>query len=433
MHDVTGNSHQSIDNTQAKYAVHQDGATNSFAELCDEQTSQLPETSNCSPPPNTESSELTNRARAGSVLHEQARTFPPKFASKSEETIRATLSVPSKRTSKSLEAASSLASRPDSKKPGEKQGVKAFFTKLLTPSKGSLRSAEKKLSTSRMTIDLSDSANDGLITLLDQGKKLFATTESLANTCKNLIDVIDLSVPEDMKVQDFSDHLVAELANFQQAVADKVEPLPTIQGKEVPQKDINSIRNLARQILTDDICKGLFTDVIQRKENAKQNRAFLSNTVLEAMNMIKTPEDIKLLSTYLMSECTINAGILRVIKPDSLKTLLTDERIASTPALQAGIKAAAHAVMNEAVRRSQSNIVFQEVKASGRADWKSECQTWDTTAKGFGDEHHDLNGVNHIAKKAGLKLRVEPKNGDANQIVLQETLELKQEVHKILK
>jgi hypothetical protein len=467
MNDLSGKLPPSINLPAAESASAQAPAAHATLEqFCKEETTKLSPSSATSQPHanNAEdapastldpkrpaadrSQELVSRARTGSVLHGQQKSFPPALSKKNSGFLA---SLGRQRSSPDATALATLAKQSDNTTKEPEKKSKVIFSKLFSSQgRAAATKTEAKAPQRRSFMDLSeveaptsntspktpDPENLPIEALLAHGKKLFHATETLANTCRNLKDVIDLRVPKGASVHECSILLQMDLAQFKMAFDAKKEPLPKVQNKVVPEKDIHALKNLAGLVHTDDVWKGLFTDVIQKKCDAKDGVTFLSQTVLLAMKKMNGQEDAKMIATYLMSECTTNAGIARVVQPTELKAMLTDSRIAALPELQSAIKTAANAVMLEAVRRCQSNIVFQEVreqaKVSGNPAWKSDILEWEKTAKSFGDEHHDLEGVNHIAKTAGLQLSITPKADDQNQVDLAKILHIKNEVYSVL-
>lgn len=276
-------------------------------------------------------------------------------------------------------------------------------------------------------------------TLLKKGENLTGLTENIKNTLTNLMDVITLTIPEGKAVKEFTKELLNEIQAFKTAYDNKA-PLPTVQGRTVGEKDIASLANLAKNLQGEDgkDWRRCFRDVVQKKHDAKEGTAFLSISVRAAMEIMKNEEDAKKIGTYLMSECTTFEGVARVIKPNDLNILLTDPRIRDNPLLKNAVIGAAKEVMLEAVRKSQSNIVFAQLRTIPDRNLRDFLlDEWNERAKTLGESDLDLAGVGNIAKQAlfeGSNITIDTNDDetDDNKKALGTILTLKNEVDTLI-
>lgn len=268
----------------------------------------------------------------------------------------------------------------------------------------------------------------GIIEALAYDEHLVGAIETLSNSCKNF-KFISLFVPDDMPPFEFSTALLDELTKWQIAF-DKNLPLPQIQGNDVADVDRLPLKNFIGQIYVDETWTELFHEMIRRKDDATRTRAFISPRVCQSLALLNSQNDALKIATHLMSECSDRLGTARIIHKRMLQLLMVDNRIKAFPGLRTAIKDAANYVMLEAIRKCQSDIVFFAVQR--KSERTAVADAWKLASERHGDKYHDLEGINLIAKAAGLKLMIIENPECENQKILRKLIKRKNKLAEIL-
>lgn len=394
----------------------------------------------------------TTLARTGTVVQQQSASLPKgseNVAGSAAATIASTPNPAESKTADAVSTATNAAQTPG-KRFNLKEAASKFLNSILSKlgigsERGAVQSqvkAEKTQTKASIVLDelpkevqtataQAPVGNPEIKGILKKGEGLIDRFENIKNNCVKLMDVLNLSVPQGQTPESFANQILEDLAVFKKASDNNENPLPKVQGKDVPAKDISGLNSLAQK-LENATDRKLFLDVVQAKYNAKHEMAFLSSTVEQSMQLMKTPDDAKMIGTYLMSECTVTAGGLRRIDPKALTVLLNDPRIKESPLLKEAVLNAANEVMHKAVRKCQSNIVFQALKDSGvdKEQQRTLPKKWTETAEKLNNQNLDLSGIEVIAESAGFKVKISAQPDDTNQQELANMLTTMAEVSK---
>lgn len=266
--------------------------------------------------------------------------------------------------------------------------------------------------------------------LLRYEESLVGATEMIRSAIGNL-RFLSLRVPENMSSTEFSTALLDELRLFKEAV-DANLPLPKVQQKVVPEEDVQTLWNVAGQILYKPEFTQLFHELIEKLDEERKQSLYLSPRVRMGIAVLQYQEDADEIAEHLMSECTEQAGGVRVVNFNKLQLLLVDDRIKTFQVTLVGpIKDAASKVMEVAIRDCQGTILFSTVRAAKGAAQKA-FQQWKQEAEKFPGAHLDIAGINFIAKKCKLKVTVSENEKDSDQQELARLLSLKEKIEKVL-
>lgn len=303
----------------------------------------------------------------------------------------------------------------------------------LSPRKFSLRSnspvAQIKLP-SRSSSRRGSFIESPIAPLLRQEEILVGTSELIRSALGNLRS-ISLRVPDNMSSTEFSTALLDEFRAFKEAVEEK-RPLPMVQQKEVPPEDVQTLWNVAGQILVNDEFTQLFHELIEKLDEERKQGLFLSPRVRLSIAAVQYQEDANEVAEHLMSECTEQLKGVRVVNLNQLQKLLLDDRIKAFHSTIVGpIKDAAAKVMDVAIRDCQGTILFQTVKATKGAAQKA-FQQWKQEAEKYPNTHFDIDGINYIARKCKLKVTVAENEKDSDQQQLAQLLGLKAKIEEVL-
>lgn len=266
--------------------------------------------------------------------------------------------------------------------------------------------------------------------LLKRDEDLVGAGEMLKSAAKNF-RFLNLQAPQDVSLTDFSQNLLQELKAFQLAVNTN-QRIPQIQGKSVPEEDIKAFWNFVNQVFATQEWTQLFAELIEKLDEERHQGVFLSPREREGLARVQYKEEAEELASHFMSKCTEMSSGIRIVKLDELQRLLCDDRIKSFQIMIEPIKNAACKVMEEAIRDRQSGILFDTVKAVKGAAREAKAK-WDEQAKMFPNKHLDIDGINFIAKKCKLKVKVLEDANDSDQQDLEKLIALKEKIDLVLK
>ncbi len=248
--------------------------------------------------------------------------------------------------------------------------------------------------------------------ILERGEAFTNSLEFVTKTCKNL--EINLMLAGFESIADFSVSLIDELRAFKKAY-DAALTLPQIQLKAVLPANINVVLNFVRQMEIDPSWEKVIMQAVMRHNLRLQGKVYFSGSVLQGIWQAKTLADWHRIAWHLMSECTKASGGARTIDCKFLCILLDDEHVKDMEHLREAIKIEALAVMYSAIRKCQSDIVFQSVlKASDIKNAQTKSEQWLKCAEKYPESYLELEGIGVIAEMLRLNVEVNVDAEDKN-------------------
>lgn len=222
--------------------------------------------------------------------------------------------------------------------------------------------------------------------------------ENISNTFKNLGEII--TIDPDQPVENEVGRMIADFLKAAQQDL-KVE-IFLFGQKHVP--DLNNRSSILRmsaffQGSSKEAWRKALHDYLSSKQDEMARRIHICDPLSQAISAMKTVKEADRIAFYLMSEICSTQGAVRSFDFIKLTSLVGDPLIQPSPMLIKSVLKAAKDVQCAAIRKKQSNIIWQVLTD------KQDKQKWDEAAKKKGlHVLHDFEGIYQIAREANLSI-----------------------------
>jgi len=227
--------------------------------------------------------------------------------------------------------------------------------------------------------------------------------EEIANRSKTLCDIYVLKLEPGETAEQVAEEFVSSLLNASQLNP----PMSSFTFKDktidVEQTYRSTMEALNRGFQGNESLQwkeGLL-EHISSKHATTEGKIHISKLLREAIDNIKTQEDVEQIAFLLMSEVTTNKGRIRKLNLNKLKTLLINPKIDGSSRLKNAVLEAAKSVQLRAMQKAQENVVA-EALSHNKPLWVA----WEIQANlpGRSDKHLGVQGIYAIAAEAGITL-----------------------------